>query len=191
MEAPWSDQFDQTNIQLIEKSKVCPEVIIAALLIEMKRFSSDEANKTEIWVWALHWNAKFYVNRTHFWSPECLCFDVYFFLFSLWFESSSHIHTVNEVFLYMKWWSVSCTVAVLQYVGAEFICAVRPVLKDRWTSELEQAWKVLKTNSAPYLMMMMILFLFCVWMIDLELFCWPGSPQNLFIESLIQFKHIY
>uniref|UniRef100_A0A8C2L7S4 X globin n=1 Tax=Cyprinus carpio TaxID=7962 RepID=A0A8C2L7S4_CYPCA len=29
------------------------------------------------------------------------------------------------------------------YVGAEFICAVRPVLKDRWTSELEQAWKTL------------------------------------------------
>ncbi|XP_059411137.1 neuroglobin-1-like [Carassius carassius] len=29
------------------------------------------------------------------------------------------------------------------YVGAEFICAVRPVLKDRWTSELEQAWQTL------------------------------------------------
>uniref|UniRef100_A0A673LCM8 Neuroglobin-1-like n=1 Tax=Sinocyclocheilus rhinocerous TaxID=307959 RepID=A0A673LCM8_9TELE len=29
------------------------------------------------------------------------------------------------------------------YVAAEFICAVRPVLKDRWTSELEQAWKTL------------------------------------------------
>uniref|UniRef100_A0A8C1UA67 X globin n=1 Tax=Cyprinus carpio TaxID=7962 RepID=A0A8C1UA67_CYPCA len=29
------------------------------------------------------------------------------------------------------------------YVGAEFICTVRPVLKDRWTSELEQAWKTL------------------------------------------------
>lgn len=30
------------------------------------------------------------------------------------------------------------------YVGTEFICAVRPVLKDRWTDELEQAWKVMK-----------------------------------------------
>uniref|UniRef100_A0A673LUY1 Neuroglobin-like n=1 Tax=Sinocyclocheilus rhinocerous TaxID=307959 RepID=A0A673LUY1_9TELE len=29
------------------------------------------------------------------------------------------------------------------YVGAEFICAVRPVLKDRWTPELEQAWQTL------------------------------------------------
>ncbi|XP_043088432.1 x globin [Puntigrus tetrazona] len=29
------------------------------------------------------------------------------------------------------------------YVGAEFICAVRPVLKDRWTPDLEQAWKTL------------------------------------------------
>lgn len=37
MEAPWSDQFDQTNIQLIDKSKVSPEVIIDALLIEMKQ----------------------------------------------------------------------------------------------------------------------------------------------------------
>nr|CAG25723.1 globin X [Danio rerio] len=29
------------------------------------------------------------------------------------------------------------------YVGAEFICAVRPILKDRWTPELEEAWKTL------------------------------------------------
>lgn len=29
------------------------------------------------------------------------------------------------------------------YVGAEFICAVQPILKDRWTAELEQAWKTL------------------------------------------------
>lgn len=29
-----------------------------------------------------------------------------------------------------------------QYVGAEFICAVRPILKDKWTPELEKAWKV-------------------------------------------------
>lgn len=29
------------------------------------------------------------------------------------------------------------------YVGAEFICAVQPILKDRWTPELEQAWKTL------------------------------------------------
>ncbi|XP_066529558.1 x globin isoform X1 [Hoplias malabaricus] len=27
------------------------------------------------------------------------------------------------------------------YVGAEFICAVRPILKDKWTPELEKAWK--------------------------------------------------
>lgn len=33
---------------------------------------------------------------------------------------------------------------MFQYVGTEFICAVRPVLKDRWTDELEQAWKVMK-----------------------------------------------
>lgn len=29
------------------------------------------------------------------------------------------------------------------YVGAEFIGAVRPILKDRWTSELEEAWKTM------------------------------------------------
>lgn len=29
-----------------------------------------------------------------------------------------------------------------QYVGAEFICAVQPILKERWTTELEEAWKV-------------------------------------------------
>ncbi|XP_029316041.1 x globin [Cottoperca gobio] len=29
------------------------------------------------------------------------------------------------------------------YVGAEFICAVRPILKENWTSELEEAWKTL------------------------------------------------
>ncbi|XP_062863896.1 x globin [Trichomycterus rosablanca] len=29
------------------------------------------------------------------------------------------------------------------YVGAEFICAVRPILKDKWTAELEAAWKTL------------------------------------------------
>ncbi|MED6281753.1 hypothetical protein CHARACLAT_025009 [Characodon lateralis] len=28
------------------------------------------------------------------------------------------------------------------YVGAEFICAVQPILKERWTTELEEAWKV-------------------------------------------------
>ncbi|XP_016893094.1 uncharacterized protein LOC107989390 isoform X1 [Cynoglossus semilaevis] len=28
------------------------------------------------------------------------------------------------------------------YVGAEFICAVQPILKERWTPELEEAWKV-------------------------------------------------
>ncbi|KAM9466168.1 x globin [Clarias gariepinus] len=29
------------------------------------------------------------------------------------------------------------------YVGTEFICAVRPILKDKWTSELEKAWKTM------------------------------------------------
>ncbi|XP_054652158.1 x globin [Dunckerocampus dactyliophorus] len=29
------------------------------------------------------------------------------------------------------------------YVGAEFISAVQPILKDRWTTELEEAWKTL------------------------------------------------
>uniref|UniRef100_A0A3P9DPL8 X globin n=1 Tax=Maylandia zebra TaxID=106582 RepID=A0A3P9DPL8_9CICH len=28
-----------------------------------------------------------------------------------------------------------------QYVGAEFICAVQPILKERWTAELQEAWK--------------------------------------------------
>ncbi|KAM9355823.1 x globin [Pholidichthys leucotaenia] len=29
------------------------------------------------------------------------------------------------------------------YVGAEFICAVQPIMKDSWTVELEKAWKTL------------------------------------------------
>ncbi|KAL7873453.1 hypothetical protein AOLI_G00125240 [Acnodon oligacanthus] len=29
------------------------------------------------------------------------------------------------------------------YVGTEFICAVRPILKEKWTPELEKAWKTL------------------------------------------------
>ncbi|XP_019725749.1 x globin [Hippocampus comes] len=29
------------------------------------------------------------------------------------------------------------------YVGAEFISAVQPILKDRWTAELEEAWKTM------------------------------------------------
>ncbi|KAK2826208.1 hypothetical protein Q5P01_020422 [Channa striata] len=29
------------------------------------------------------------------------------------------------------------------YVGAEFICAVQPILKERWTPEMEEAWKTL------------------------------------------------
>ncbi|XP_062326048.1 x globin [Osmerus eperlanus] len=29
------------------------------------------------------------------------------------------------------------------YVGTEFISAVQPILKDRWTPELEEAWKTL------------------------------------------------
>nr|XP_057946331.1 x globin [Doryrhamphus excisus] len=29
------------------------------------------------------------------------------------------------------------------YVGAEFISAVQPILKDNWTTELEEAWKTL------------------------------------------------
>ncbi|TRY96262.1 hypothetical protein DNTS_013758 [Danionella cerebrum] len=29
------------------------------------------------------------------------------------------------------------------YVGAEFICAVQPILQDKWTPEVEQAWKAL------------------------------------------------
>ncbi|XP_048830831.1 x globin [Brienomyrus brachyistius] len=29
------------------------------------------------------------------------------------------------------------------YVGAEFICAVQPILKEKWTPELEHAWQTL------------------------------------------------
>uniref|UniRef100_A0A1A7Y4Y7 Globin X, Uncharacterized protein n=1 Tax=Iconisemion striatum TaxID=60296 RepID=A0A1A7Y4Y7_9TELE len=29
------------------------------------------------------------------------------------------------------------------YVGAEFICAVQPILKEKWTAELEEAWKAM------------------------------------------------
>ncbi|XP_066550338.1 x globin [Amia ocellicauda] len=29
------------------------------------------------------------------------------------------------------------------YVGTEFICAVQPILKEKWTAEVEEAWKTL------------------------------------------------
>ncbi|XP_041828061.1 x globin isoform X1 [Melanotaenia boesemani] len=29
------------------------------------------------------------------------------------------------------------------YVGSEFICAVQPILKEKWTTELEEAWKTM------------------------------------------------
>uniref|UniRef100_A0A147AXV7 Cytoglobin n=1 Tax=Fundulus heteroclitus TaxID=8078 RepID=A0A147AXV7_FUNHE len=29
------------------------------------------------------------------------------------------------------------------YVGAEFTCAVQPILKERWTTEMEEAWKTM------------------------------------------------
>uniref|UniRef100_W5N545 X globin n=1 Tax=Lepisosteus oculatus TaxID=7918 RepID=W5N545_LEPOC len=29
------------------------------------------------------------------------------------------------------------------YVGTEFICAVQPILKEKWTSEVEEAWQTL------------------------------------------------
>ncbi|XP_027028663.2 x globin [Tachysurus fulvidraco] len=29
------------------------------------------------------------------------------------------------------------------YVGSEFICAVQPILQDKWTPELEKAWRTL------------------------------------------------
>ncbi|XP_059908144.1 x globin [Gadus macrocephalus] len=29
------------------------------------------------------------------------------------------------------------------YVGAEFICAVQPILKEQWTPDLEEAWKTM------------------------------------------------
>lgn len=38
--------------------------------------------------------------------------------------------------------AVSNMDGVFQYVGTEFICAVQPILKERWTAELEEAWKV-------------------------------------------------
>ncbi|MGH0166445.1 UNVERIFIED_CONTAM: hypothetical protein FKN15_051099 [Acipenser sinensis] len=31
------------------------------------------------------------------------------------------------------------------YVGTEFICAVQPILKEKWTPEVEEAWKALFT----------------------------------------------
>uniref|UniRef100_H3A474 X globin n=2 Tax=Latimeria chalumnae TaxID=7897 RepID=H3A474_LATCH len=30
-----------------------------------------------------------------------------------------------------------------QYVGIEFVCAVQPILKERWTPEVEEAWQTL------------------------------------------------
>lgn len=38
--------------------------------------------------------------------------------------------------------AVSNMDGVFQYVGTEFICAVQPILKERWTAKLEEAWKV-------------------------------------------------
>uniref|UniRef100_A0A4W6DHJ3 X globin n=1 Tax=Lates calcarifer TaxID=8187 RepID=A0A4W6DHJ3_LATCA len=42
------------------------------------------------------------------------------------------------------------------YVGAEFICAVQPILKERWTAELEEAWKVSSMLLVSLLMWVLI-----------------------------------
>ncbi|XP_026160370.1 x globin [Mastacembelus armatus] len=38
------------------------------------------------------------------------------------------------------------------YVGAEFICAVQPILKEKWTAELEEAWKAMFQYVAGLMM---------------------------------------
>ncbi|XP_013867234.1 x globin [Austrofundulus limnaeus] len=38
------------------------------------------------------------------------------------------------------------------YVGAEFICAVQPILKERWTAELEEAWKTMFQHVTSLMM---------------------------------------
>lgn len=57
-----------------------------------------------------------------------------------WVQAQIFIHGHNGLM------HKDCTLkefsTISQYVGAEFICAVQPILKERWTSELEEAWKV-------------------------------------------------
>lgn len=60
--------------------------------------------------------------------------------------------------LWCKWsclwtWSdfSSDNECLFQYVGTEFICAVQPILKEKWTAELEQAWKVKDTDGMIFI----------------------------------------
>lgn len=57
-----------------------------------------------------------------------------------WVQPPTFVHQHNGLM------HTDCTLKhfpiISQYVGAEFICAVQPILKERCTSELEEAWKV-------------------------------------------------
>lgn len=59
---------------------------------------------------------------------------------SFWVQPPTSVHQHNGLM------HTDCTLKhfpiISQYVGAEFICAVQPILKERCTSELEEAWKV-------------------------------------------------
>lgn len=85
-------------------------------------------------------------------------------------ESSSHQFDFNIYPSKSIWTCFS-----LQYVGAEFICAVQPILKEQWTTELEKAWKV---NT-----FLLIHSFFCITL--LKLLCTSAAINDYFISLLI------
>lgn len=67
------------------------------------------------------------------------------FFFGYTYNANEWIHELIS--------DISCWCFVFfQYVGTEFICAVQPILKDKWTPELEQAWKVKDMSSTETMM---------------------------------------
>lgn len=83
-----------------------------------------------------HYNAppKYYSVRPQ-WPPNKKEHTWFF-----WVQAQTFIHWHNGPMhkdCTLKQFSI-----ISQYVGAEFICAVQPILKERCTSELKEAWKV-------------------------------------------------
>ena len=40
-------------------------------------------------------------------------------------------------------WAVTHMIHILQYIGPQFLCAIRPSLGEQWTPDMEEAWTLL------------------------------------------------
>lgn len=115
-----------------------------------------EALAVELGKGHYHYNAppKYYSVRP-LWPPSTsetvvlLSLSTDFTHWTQWTRAHMHTEMLNlknkHTHKTSLFWMIS------QYVGAEFVCAVQPILKERWTSELEGAWKVRRSLLGAHL----------------------------------------